>query len=246
MIQSPCVAGETEGPGGREPGDGGRGVAPVARYMSPHGTGVGRSQRLGAMTVGAGAVGVVVLLVTAGTGDGGIDRGHGDRPAVTGFARLLGMPPVGKGNWPLVRRAVRYRNLEPRRQRIGHPGRLVALLAALARPHLVMADLTTAGGLERELLPGPGEMALEAGHLDVAAVGEAVLSRGGRRWGRLRPGRETSREQPDQGGPNEQAPGGVRPPGPAIGRSEVVHGGCRESTSRRMRSARRAPGRPTA
>lgn len=162
---------------------------------------------------------------------------------MTGLTRLLGVAPVGKGDWSRPGGTGSHPDLEPSGEGVGQPGWLVTLVASGAGPDLVMTDRAAAGRLEGEGFPGSGQMALQACHLHVAAVGKAVLSRGG---GWLQPGEKASREQPDQGGPNEQAPGGVRQPGPAIGRSEVVHGGRRESTSQPTRSAPRAPDRPTA
>lgn len=216
--------------------------------MSPHRPGVSRCQRLGAVTVGAGPIGVVVFFMTAGTGQSRIDRVHRQRNRVTGPARLLGVPPVRESNGSFTRGVIRYGHRESRDQRVIQPGRHMALSTPFTSPDLVMADLAAPGSLERELLPGPGEMAGQAGHFRVAAMGEAVvrLSSCPVPADRLLPSQALARERAQKGGSNEQAPEGVRPPGPAIGRSEVMHGGCRESTSRRTRSARRAPGRPTA
>ena len=89
---------------------------------------------------------------------------------------LLGVAPVGEGNGSFPRGVIRHGHRELRGQRVIQPGGRVALGTSFARgPNLVMADLAAPGSFEREPFPGPGEMALEARHLHVAAVGEAVL-----------------------------------------------------------------------
>jgi hypothetical protein len=94
---------------------------------------------------------------------------------MTGLTRLLGVAPVRKGNRSFPRGVIRHGHRELRDQRVIQPGRHVTLGTPFTRPDLVMADLTAPGSLERELFPGAGEMAGQAGHFRVAAMGEAVV-----------------------------------------------------------------------
>jgi hypothetical protein len=221
------MAGEAEAPGGREPSDGRRRVAAIASHVRADRTGVCRNDGVGTVTGDAGAISIVMVLVTATARGRGVDRGHLQRDTMTGFAWLLSVASVRERDRARSGGVRRHADLQVRCQSIGHPGRLVTLVASLPGPHLVVADLTPPRGHEGQLLAGGGQMAGQAGHLDVSAVGKAVARRlgGTDPTGSLPAGRGFARDRAQQDGPKEQAPEGVSPPGPAADQREPIHDG---------------------
>ena len=173
------VAGQTEGPVGREQGDGRGGMAGVTLLMGEGQVFAVRGPQLGTgVAGGAGLPGGVVIPVAVAARPCRRGRRQGHRLGVALDAPEPVVDRMGEPHRAAPGRAVPDRDADRQGYRLGALSRIMAGGAIGLQGPLVMTDLTASRGFEGEpAVLGAGRVTGDAGEAGVARVGEGVSRR---------------------------------------------------------------------